>query len=32
MIKKYKKWKGLQHVFDNNWLKLKEGELQVWHH
>lgn len=24
MIKKYKKWKGLQHVFENNWLKLKK--------
>lgn len=28
VIKKYKKWKGLQHVFENNWLKL-EG-LQLW--
>lgn len=27
VIKKYKKWKGLQHVFKNNWLKSEGLQL-----
>lgn len=30
VIKKYKTWKGLHHVFENNWLKSED--LQLWNH